>query len=150
MNKLYHEVQYSKLLIILSGVIIASLMLPIFLEEGGKFPMEIIIITGIALLAITVIFGKLEITLTKESIKANFGLRFIKQEMKIEEMDFSSIENVSVPWIYGVGLRLTPQGTLYNTKFGSAIKIKFKDGKKTFFVGSENTDEIKRKIQGLS
>ncbi len=86
------------------------------------------------------LFYKLTITIDKDKIEAKLGIGLLKRSMKIKEIDYNTIEKIKVPAYYGIGIRLTPFGWLYNVKTGNAIKLKSKS--KTFFVGTEDFETI--------
>ena len=92
-------------------------------------------------------FYKLTITITKDSIEAKFGIGLIKRHLKIKDIEYKSIEKIKVPALYGIGIRLTPHGWLYNVSIGHAIKIKSKT--KTFFVGTEDFEKIQTILNNL-
>ncbi|PZD77254.1 hypothetical protein [Mesonia sp. K7] len=93
------------------------------------------------LIVVNLIFSRLTITLTNKKIEATFGLRIFKQQMDLESIKPENIEVFKPSSWYGIGLRLTPKGKLFNVKFGKAIRIETPD--KTFFVGSDEAEHIK-------
>lgn len=76
-------------------------------------------------------------------IVASFGIGFLSRRMNFQEMDVFTIQLVDIPWYYGIGIRYTSAGILYNTKHNKAIRILSKDRKKVFLVGTDHYEEIK-------
>ena len=140
---IYKETQIFYLLI-LTVIAIMSFMLIIYF---GKFsneliPISVIIIPMIILAFVAFLFYKMEIKITDNHLENSFGSKFIKRSILLSEIDINKLQEVRFPWYYGIGLRLTPQGTLYNTKVGTAIKIVSKDGQRTILIGTDNFKKI--------
>ena len=74
---------------------------------------------------------------------ASFGIGFLNRRMNFQEMDVSTIQLIDIPWYYGIGIRYTSAGIIYNTKHNKAIRIVSKDRKKVFLVGTDHYEEIK-------
>ena len=138
---LYKHTQYGKLLTSVL-ILVAISIITVFILNSGKNPLPWFIMTAIIVLFILIIlsFYKLTITIDEEKIEAKFGIGFLKRSLKIKDINYESIEKIKVPALYGIGIRLTPHGLLYNVKTGSAIKIK--SSSKTFFVGTEDFEKI--------
>ena len=82
-----------------------------------------------------------------KKIEAKFGIGLIKRSLLLSEIDYSTIEEIKIPAVYGIGIRITPHGTLYNVKIGNAIKIKSHN--KTFLVGTDEYTRIKNTLLEL-
>ena len=143
--KLYKSTQHSYLLYILSSVIILAQLIPLIMIESYRNSQALLISIFVSVIFIIVclVFGKLTIVITENTISGYFNLRLFQQKMKLSDIDISSIKILKPPIIYGIGLRFTPLGTLYNVKFGKAIHFSSKDKSKTFFVGSDEVEKIK-------
>ena len=145
---LYKNTQYGKLItIIISIVAITTLTLFVLQIGNNPMPWTILVLLLILFLFILLSFYKLTITIDKEKIEAKFGIGIIKKSLKIKDINYDSIEKIKVPALYGIGIRLTPHGLLYNVSIGNAIKMK--SNSKTFFVGTENFEEINTILIGL-
>jgi hypothetical protein len=145
MKKIYQHTQVNALLWILSVIIIGAQVIVLLKKETLENNIALIpiaIVTLVLVLA-SLIFTRLTITITNKHIEAAFGFRAFVQKMTLEDIDPSKIEIIKTPLSYGIGLRMTPKGTLYNTRHGKSLHITSKDGKKTFFIGSKNAEEIK-------
>ena len=102
------------------------------------------ILTSLFFVVIIFLFYKLTITINENFITAAFGFGWIKKSLKISNIDIESIEETVTPWYYGIGIRFSPKGILYNTKSGKAIILKMKDGSKTVLFGTNNFDKIRK------
>ncbi len=144
----YKKTQQAYILYIISVITLAIQWTIYFIkiDKTGSTSITVYLILSIVFISICLVFGRLTIQLNEDEISASFGLRFLVQKMKVEEIDPKSIQVLKPSLLYGIGLRVTPQGTLYNTKLGKAIRIKSKDGKKTFFVGTNDAEFLKEKI----
>ena len=138
---LYKNIQYGKLITGIIAIVAISL-LTLFLLQIGKNPIPWPFLVAILLLFLLIglTFYKLTITIDNEKIEAKFGIGLLKRSLKIKEINYDSIENINTSVLYGIGIRLTPHGWLYNVNTGNAIKIKSKS--KTFFVGTEDFKTI--------
>ncbi|WP_034061975.1 hypothetical protein [Lacinutrix jangbogonensis] len=145
---LYKHTQYGKLITVIISIV-AITTLTIFILQTGNNPMPWIMLVSILLLFLLILlsFYKLTITIDKEKIEAKFGIGLIKRSLKIKDIHYDSIEKIKVPALYGIGIRLTPQGWLYNVNTGNAIKVK--SNTKTFFVGTEDFEKINTVLMGL-
>jgi hypothetical protein len=144
----YKQTQFGVLLNVILGLISIT-TIGFFLFQIGKNPIPLIPTLGLISLFLLIIlsFYKLTITITDEKIEAKFGVGFIKRSLLLSEIDYSTIEKIKTPALYGIGIRITPNGTLYNVKIGSAIKIKSQN--KTFFVGTDEFHIIKDTLLAL-
>lgn len=145
MKKIYRHTQTNALLWILSVIIIGAQVIVLLKKDvlENKVVLIPIAIITLVLVLTSLIFTRLTITITNKHIEAAFGFRVFVQKMALENIDPAKIEVIKTPLSYGIGLRMTPKGTLYNTRHGKSLHITSKDGKKTFFIGSKNAEEIK-------
>lgn len=138
---LYTNTQYGKLLIAILSVFGLIPIVLFFIEIDNK-PMSywaILLIASIFIITL-LLFYKLTITITKEKIEAKFGIGLIKRSLNIKDINYDTIEKIKTPSYYGIGIRITPHGMLYNVKIGNAIKMK--SNEKTFFVGTDDFEKI--------
>lgn len=127
------------------GILFLSLS---YLNQWGDTPINIesTIITSSLLLVVLLLFYKLIITIDEMKITATFGIGIIKKSIELEKIDVQQTNEIKTPWYYGIGIRVTPYGTLYNTKPGMAIKLKYKNSEKAFLLGTDNFKVIKKTL----
>ncbi|WP_290697973.1 hypothetical protein [Lacinutrix sp.] len=138
---LYKNTQYGKLLIIILSICGLIPIVLFFIKIDDK-PMQhwlILVVTSIFIITL-LLFYKLTITISKEKIEAEFGIGLIKRTLNIKDINYDTIEEIKTPSYYGIGIRITPNGLLYNVKTGNAIKIK--SNEKTFFIGTDDFEKI--------
>jgi len=142
---IYKKTQTSYLLLVISAVIIGAQFFMFFTESEffGEVSLSSFLFISIILVLTLLLFSRLTIAIDNDRISGFFGFGIFKQKMQLSDIDKKTIEVINAPLYYGVGLRFTPKGTLYNTKPGKAIRLKSKDGSKTFFVGTDDAEEIK-------
>jgi hypothetical protein len=145
---LYKHTQYGKLIIVVLSIILLSTLTFFIVQTGTKaIPWPVLTIISILFLFVLLSFYKLTIKITEKNIEAKFGIGIIKRVLNIKDIDYESIEKIKVPALYGIGIRLTPHGWLYNVSIGHAIKIK--SNTKTFFVGTEDFEKIHTILNSL-
>lgn len=136
-NILYKKTQFAYWILIV--FLAAGLMIGLVGKNGtySILPLSILVI-------VFFFFHKLTIVIYKDKIAAYFGFNFFRREMTFEEMDPETIESLKINWLTGIGIRITGKGNLYNVKYGKAIHINSKDKTKTFYVGTDDFDEIRK------
>ncbi|WP_452602143.1 hypothetical protein [Pontimicrobium sp. MEBiC06410] len=145
---LYKHTQYGKLLIVILSIVLLSTIAAFVFQAGtNPIPWPVLCFISLIFLFALLSFYKLTIIITKNTITAKLGIGIIKKELNIKDINYASIEKIKVPALYGIGIRLTPHGWLYNVKIGHAIKIKSKT--KTFFVGTEDFEKIYNILNSL-
>lgn len=103
-----------------------------------------LIITGICL-SIIVLFYGMTTTIDAESITISFGIGFINKKINLANIE--SVTEVQNPWYWGWGIRMIPNGTLYNISGSKGIELKFKNTDKTIRIGSKNPETLKKEIE---
>lgn len=58
-----------------------------------------------------------------------------------------SIQIVESPWYYGWGIRLIPNGILYNISGQKGVELTFSDTNKVIRIGSKKPDALKLEIE---
>ena len=91
---------------------------------------------------IFLLFYKLTITVTREYIKVSFGIGIIS--FKVKPTNVLSTEIIHPKWWWGIGIRITPKGWLYNVAMGPAVLIHYeKEGKRhSLFIGSPEPEVL--------
>ncbi|MDA3815408.1 MAG: hypothetical protein PF549_03500 [Patescibacteria group bacterium] len=141
----YYETQNSTLINILMLLAIVFLVLS-YIYQWGDTPIPLLatILTSLLFVIILLLFFKLTITIDESRITASFGIGLIKKSIELKNINIQSTEKINTPWYFGIGIRVTRYGILYNTKPGTAIKINYKNSEKAFLIGTDNFEQIKR------
>lgn len=116
--------------------------------QWGNNPLPFIpfvVLTGLFVIIIS-LFYKLTIEFDGSVLKLIYGIGLIRIRFKIDEL--VETREIKTPWYYGLGIRITPKGMLYNIQGSKALEIKYiSNGKsKLVMVG---TPEPKRLQQAL-
>ena len=88
-------------------------------------------------------FSALTVRVGGGAITAQFGVGLISIPIQLSEVQ--SYAKVRNPWYYGVGIRYTPRGWLYNIYGLSAIELLMKNGK-TCRIGTDDSDGLAQAI----
>ncbi len=91
---------------------------------------------------ILILFYKLDIIITSQYAIASFGIGLLYKKIAINDLDITTARGVKIPWYWGIGIRFTPEGTLYNTHTGGNLHIKTKNKMNEFFVSTSNAPSI--------
>ncbi len=144
-NIKYQETQNALWITIPMLVIIIFLILSYFYQWGDSpIPLSATITTSLIIVGIILLFFKLTLTIDDVNIKVSFGIGLIKKSIALKDINLQTTEELKTPWNFGIGMRVTKYGLLYNTKPGVAIKLNYKNSEKAFLVGTDNFDEIKK------
>ena len=91
---------------------------------------------------ILILFYKLDIIITSQYAIASFGIGLLYKKIAINDLDITTARGVKIPLYWGIGIRFTPEGTLYNTHTGGNLHIKTKNKMNEFFVSTSNAPSI--------
>jgi hypothetical protein len=58
-----------------------------------------------------------------------------------------TVESVTSPWYYGWGIRMIPNGTLYNISGGDGVELKFADTNRIIRIGTKDSLTLKKEIR---
>jgi hypothetical protein len=138
------------------GWLVIAFMLPIiiylavlFFTQWGDNPipfLPFILITFLFLVAI-LLFYKLTVEINGSTLTLTYGIGIIKFRFEIDQL--LSVEQIKTPWYYGLGIRVTPKGMLYNIHGLKAVAIKyFRNGKeKSVMVGTDEPGLLAQAIK---
>jgi hypothetical protein len=118
-------------------------------EIGPGSPGRGFLIASMALLALMVpLFGWLTVTVDNEAVTARFGIGLVRKRIALRNIKGAA--TVRNKWYYGWGLRMGPNGWMYNVSGLDAVEIELKEGG-WFRIGTDEPQELVRMIRlGLS
>jgi hypothetical protein len=93
----------------------------------------------IALLAVALLFSRLEVTVHDGLIVAAFG--FGRPHREIELADVTAVRQVRNTWIQGWGVRKVSRGWMYNVWGLDAVEIELSSGK-VFRIGTNDPENL--------
>ncbi|RLC47786.1 MAG: hypothetical protein DRH57_03405 [Candidatus Cloacimonadota bacterium] len=86
----------------------------------------------------------LTVLIEEDVLEIRFGPGLIRKRFPLKDIELCRI--VKNPLYYGWGIRLTPNGWLYNVSGSYAVEIKMKTGKK-YRIGTDVPNELETAIQ---
>ena len=142
----YKRFQFGWVIVIIL-LFIMGWMTMAFIYQWGNNPLDkagfifFIILFGVIL---SVFYG-MTVIVTDKKIKIKLGIGFYTKKINL-----SSIRSVSIqkyPVYYGYGIRIIPNGLLYNVSGNHAIEIRFKDRKNVIQIGTDDWDNLRNMIE---
>ncbi len=142
----YTQTGYFSIITIVPVLIFISVITFLSGFENSAFT----IIMGIVTATLTVcllIFYKLTITISSTYVTLSFGTGLFKKKYALS--DIKSCSPVKNPLWYGIGIRLIPDGWLYNVSGFYAIELTFRNKKSKVRIGTDKPEEISGIINNL-
>lgn len=138
------ETQYTIILYVFI-VLVTVVVYVIASKEGGNLPSTMLVPSLINLLAF-LLFYKLDLKITdKKELEISFGIGIIKKKIALDKISVVKLQNI--PFWYGVGIRVTPDGdTLYNTRWGKGVLLRTKSTK-TFLISVNDIENFKKQVE---
>jgi hypothetical protein len=128
------------LLLLFTGLLIKS-----GLTNSPDFYVHIFLV--LTFLVCLLIFYKLTIIVDRTSVSFRLGIGLISKSYKISDIKFCRPVSNSV--ISGIGIRMLPNGWLYNVSGLKAIELQFINKKSVIRIGTNRPDEISQLVQSL-
>lgn len=134
-------------LIFLTVLPVHLLVTYLYINNIGDRPLDTNAYLGITLLFVFVclLFYGLTTRITSDTITVSFGMGLIRKRIALDRI--RSVETVKSPWYYGWGIRLIPNGTLYNISGSDGVELKFKDKKRVIRIGSKDSSNLRNEIE---
>lgn len=137
----YREFQFGWVLLILI-LAIQGLTTFFLVSQIGARPLTLpsyLESTGV-LSIIVMLFHSMRIRIDSSQVVVLFGVGLIRKKIDLNRV--KSLEIVKNPWYYGWGLRLLPNGWLYNISGADAIEIKFVDTNRSVRIGTKDPHKL--------
>ncbi|MBP0000941.1 MAG: hypothetical protein J7641_18410 [Cyanobacteria bacterium SID2] len=103
---------------------------------------DLVVVVTLAVLAL--VFGTLTVEVGASKVSCWFGFGLIRKEFSLMEIDEVSI--VRNPWFYGWGIRLTPEGWMFNVSGFDAVQLHLASGKR-FRIGTDEPQRLEAAIR---
>jgi len=141
----YEETQFG-IVFIIGFVLIGILITFSYIYKWGNNPipqLPFLILQGVFFI-IFALFYKLVVNIENGVILISYGIGLIK--IRIKPDSYYNSEKFIVPWYYGLGIRITPKGMLYNIRGNKTVKMEFqkKGVNKTVMIGTSDPESLKR------
>ncbi len=127
------------IVVLLSAIAFCIVMLFV---TGFDEPVHIVVLGFVIIIMILclLIFYKLTITVDDTHLSFKMGIGLIKKSYPLSVIESCTPVRNSPLW--GVGIRMTPAGWLYNVSGLSAIELTFRNSRKKVRIGSDKPEEI--------
>jgi hypothetical protein len=149
--KAYESFQFGWFILLLGPMMIWIYYL--YATQAGDTPLPLapmLLLEALFMVVILLFYG-LKITVTNEEITLKYGIGWIHKTIALQ--DVQSVKTVRNPWYYGLGIRVTPKGMLYNIHGLDAVELAFSNKKRMVRIGSPESHrlklEIERRLQAL-
>lgn len=136
--------QRGTFMIVLFGSFIL-LFIGILFYIGFDDPSKYILLPSVLLFAVCLgLFNKLTITVTDVRLSFSLGFGMIRKSYLLSEIE--SVKPVRNSFIHGIGIRMLPNGWLYNVSGLDAIEVKFKNRKLVVRIGTDQPVNVSNYI----
>ena len=98
----------------------------------------------VVLAVIVALFHSLTVVISGDELVVKFGRGVIRKQFKLNEIE--SCQAVRIPWYYGWGIRLTPQGMVFRVSGFHAVQIRLISGKE-YLIGTDVPQELEEAIR---
>lgn len=138
-------VQRGTFLIIAFSLAILTLFIAFLIKDSiSGIDRFIYLITMTLMLVPLSFFYKLTIEIDDTALSFSLGIGLFRKSYPLAAID--TCKSVRNSMFYGLGVRLIPNGWLFNVSGLKAIEIHFKDSKKIVRIGTNEPDKICREI----
>ncbi|TFG44429.1 MAG: hypothetical protein E4H43_00345 [Bacteroidia bacterium] len=132
---------------VLLPVLIFCLVMLIITGFDDLVPVLVLVFVIVTLLVCLLIFYKLTIELDDTHLEFKLGTVLVKKKYALKDIELCRPVKNSV--IYGVGIRMIPDGWLYNVSGQYAIELTFKNKKSKIRIGTDKPEEVAEIINKL-
>ena len=98
----------------------------------------------LAFVALMLTFSRLTVVVDERRVSVGFGGGLARRRFALHTVEAASA--VKVPWLAGWGIRLTPQGWLYNAWGRDAVQLSFAEGRR-FTIGTNEPETLLAAIE---
>ena len=140
MMKRYEHTQVGYFFIV--AIVAGMVAIGIILAPTGSYLIAIAVLVVLAVAL--VLFRSLTVVISEEELLVQFGPGVIRKRFKLNEIE--SCQAVRIPWYYGWGIRLTPNGMLFRVSGFHAVQIKLAMGK-AYLIGTDVPKELEEAIR---
>jgi hypothetical protein len=143
----YEKNQTGWVLVILFSLIILNLTIA-YLKQSGSNPLPLNAFVALLVLFLTaiLIFYRLKIRVDNSGLHVIYGIGLVHVRINPEKV--FDVRIVKSPWYYGLGIRFTPKGMLYNVQGLTAVRLSYLQGEnKTVTIGSNDPERLKKVLE---
>lgn len=145
MSQQYRHTQVGWTIIVLVvAAVVAEILLVVVLAPGSTLALSL---SGAlaAILAVTLIlFSTLTVTVDDGAVRLAFGLEALRREVSLDQI--AEARRVRNAWYSGWGVRVIPNGRLYNVGGLDAVELQLDNGR-VVRVGTDEPDVLLAAVQ---
>ena len=145
---MYKKSQYGWLLIVMVLTILGFLFLA-YTYQWGDFPLPFLPFLLLSLLFVFVflLFYKLTIEIRSSGLRLIYGIGIVSIAIDIDQL--KQVESIKTRWYWGLGIRITPKGMLYNIQGLKAVRLEYisKGKHKKVMVGSPEPEKLALRLK---
>ena len=108
-------------------------------------PTEAYIVVSSVMVLVVLLFYGMTTTIEGNRISVSFGIGVISKRIDLARV--RSVAAVETPWYYGYGIRLIPNGWLYNVSGRHAVELRFIDKNRVIRIGTKNPLQLKQELE---
>lgn len=132
-------------------IVIVLIPLTIWIYFGysyklGNNPLSLnlmIILESVLLIAFLLFYG-LKTTINKKIIKLKYGIGLITIKIHLDKIKSTKV--VRNRWYYGLGIKIIPNGMLYNVHGLNAVELTFNHKSRIVRIGAQDSKQLKMEI----
>jgi hypothetical protein len=140
MVKRYEHTQVGYFIVV--AIVAAMVAIGIIMANAGVNWIATTVLVVLAV--IVVLFHRLTVAINGEELVVQFGPGAIRKRFNLNEIE--SCQVVRIPWYYGWGIRLTPQGMVFRVSGFHAVQIRLITGKE-YLIGTDVPQELEEAIR---
>lgn len=132
--------------LLLTAIIFLSLA---YTNQWGNRPLPFTpyILLTLLFSGICALFYQLTVEVNGSTLKLIYGIGLIRIRFAIDKLEETKI--IKTPRYYGLGIRITPDGMLYNIQGTKAVKISYTTNKKkkSLMIGTTEPEKLIRVLE---
>ena len=140
MIKRYEHTQVGYFIIV--AIVATMVAIGIIMANAGVNWIAAVVL--VVLVVVLALFYSLTVIISGEELVVQFGPGAIRRRFKLNEIE--SCQVVRIPWYYGWGIRLTPQGMVFRVSGFHAVQIRLNTGRE-FVIGTDVPQELEEAIR---
>jgi hypothetical protein len=145
MSRHYRHTQIGWTLIVLvAAAVVAEVVLVVVLAPGSTLALSLSGALAAILAVVLVLFSTLTVTVDDAAVRLAFGLESLRREVSLDEV--SAARTVRNAWYSGWGVRVIPNGRLYNVGGLDAVELQLDSGR-VVRVGTDEPDALLAAVQ---
>ncbi len=143
--KRFKEFQFGKIIFLFALPAQAFLFATYYLQLGKNgMSLQSFALANIVIGLVYLLFYGMTTTIDEERIRITYGIGLIRKSIQLHDIDTVTI--VTNPWYYGWGIRLIPNGMLYNINGSVGVELKLKEKTRVIRIGTSNAFALKQAI----